>query len=317
MGHPELEELAAFLDRRLDRGERERVVAHLAGCEECYEVFVETARLRDEVAAAEVGEVTAFPFEERKGLRRRFLAAAAAAAVAACAAGFFIYRERFAKPDLPLSEMVASLPAGQDPRLAAWGEQSMRGGEEPAGELTPGSFLFGVLEMDLAWRLAAGDWQGAAELSRRIANLLAEASFSKDDTASFRDLASALRSGSPPADVLETTIEALEAAELSFSPAHVKLGRWAEAGRLSALAREPAFFETRENRRFLEILLHEPEALRDLNEGEEVVLDPEVRGELATLEAIWSGRRGGALDYLALEAAFTRIIDFYDRQLRR
>jgi len=39
---PDDEELAAFLDGILPPAERARVVRHLAGCEDCYWVFVES-----------------------------------------------------------------------------------------------------------------------------------------------------------------------------------------------------------------------------------------------------------------------------------
>jgi tetratricopeptide (TPR) repeat protein len=41
---PDLETIAAYLDRRLRRRERERVTAHLADCESCYFVFSEAAQ---------------------------------------------------------------------------------------------------------------------------------------------------------------------------------------------------------------------------------------------------------------------------------
>jgi tetratricopeptide (TPR) repeat protein len=45
------ETLAAFLDGRLDAEARARAEAHLAECQECYEAFVETVKLRSETSA--------------------------------------------------------------------------------------------------------------------------------------------------------------------------------------------------------------------------------------------------------------------------
>ena len=46
--HPDLESLAAFADGRLQGVEKEQVVAHLANCPACYDLFVECLHLIDE-----------------------------------------------------------------------------------------------------------------------------------------------------------------------------------------------------------------------------------------------------------------------------
>src|SRR5215207_2709391 len=75
---PSLEDLAAFLDGKLSGDEHARVVAHLADCPRCYEVFAESARFqlyeeeeedppevtdvpKEFVAARASGELVPFP----------------------------------------------------------------------------------------------------------------------------------------------------------------------------------------------------------------------------------------------------------------
>ena len=45
-GCPELEVIAAFLDRRLGDADREEVAGHLSTCEACYFVFSEAAQTK-------------------------------------------------------------------------------------------------------------------------------------------------------------------------------------------------------------------------------------------------------------------------------
>ncbi len=43
-GHPSAEELAAYIDGNLGKEEAARVTAHLASCEDCYDVYSMTAQ---------------------------------------------------------------------------------------------------------------------------------------------------------------------------------------------------------------------------------------------------------------------------------
>src|SRR5919106_3086411 len=97
---PTDEDLAAFLDGTLSKADRERVIAHLANCETCYEIFVGSVHfLQDNPPAEAVGEV--LPFVSKKeggggGIRRWLPAVAAAVLVAAL--GFGGYRALFDRP---------------------------------------------------------------------------------------------------------------------------------------------------------------------------------------------------------------------------
>ena len=52
-GCPDLEQIAAFIDGKLEPRERDLVVEHLGGCDVCYEVFAGTVRFcREEAAGA-------------------------------------------------------------------------------------------------------------------------------------------------------------------------------------------------------------------------------------------------------------------------
>src|SRR5262249_9651938 len=53
---PDLETIAAYLDRRLTESERAAVTEHLASCETCYFVFTEAAQMRVSEATAHESE---------------------------------------------------------------------------------------------------------------------------------------------------------------------------------------------------------------------------------------------------------------------
>jgi hypothetical protein len=87
----------------------------------------------------------------------------------------------------------------------------------------------------------------------------------------------------------------------SLDALYVDFGKWSEAGRLAAVAREPALFAQRGVRRF-------PRELRE-KEGED--LPPEVSRALADVERLLDRSDLSAEDYGALKEAFARILRIY------
>ncbi len=76
--HPELEEIAAYLDGQLSRVERAGITRHLSVCTECLELFTETAHvLRETSAETAGGDVVPFARPSRPSWRWLPYAAAA------------------------------------------------------------------------------------------------------------------------------------------------------------------------------------------------------------------------------------------------
>jgi predicted anti-sigma-YlaC factor YlaD len=110
-GHcPTDEELAAFLDGMLSESERARVVAHLADCESCYEIFAGVVHFQQDSASLEQ-EGTVVPFPSKKdgeGARSgRWWIPAAAAAVLAVGVGFAGYQAFVAPPEIAVKNLMA------------------------------------------------------------------------------------------------------------------------------------------------------------------------------------------------------------------
>ena len=94
-------QLAGFLDHDLDRGERERVEAHLDQCEACRDELVGAGRLRDSFA----------PSLARSVWRRRATRwTAIGGAIAASLVGMLFLRQRDALSPVAVAERARALP---------------------------------------------------------------------------------------------------------------------------------------------------------------------------------------------------------------
>lgn len=248
--HPSPENLAAFVDGRLSGEERRGVVAHLDACPDCYEVFAETVRFQGEEQPR--GQVLRPP---RLAAKRWLGWAAAAAAVVAVAIALPILRMEPERPahtaraggELVLSSeaLVAELAAGGEGTPAAGAWEGWPQGLGFAGDLDRErvSFRAGVWLMDLS--LAARDGHaGAAEVALAgLADVLerAEATpeLSKELEAARRHLEDR------DFEALGNATAGLEAgAEELLEPDRLAIGKWAEAGRLAALAGNRSFFRS-------------------------------------------------------------------------
>jgi tetratricopeptide (TPR) repeat protein len=127
-GCPDLETIAAYLDRTLPEPERARVTEHIASCETCYFVFTEsvqthvTAAITDETAApsapAAVGSKQPLVFGRWS---KRAVWSAAAAAMATAAAILLMVRPQLLEVQrrLRLQTLVAAVGTNRvvEPRL--------------------------------------------------------------------------------------------------------------------------------------------------------------------------------------------------------
>src|SRR5262245_31221058 len=114
MNHIDLEDLAAYIEGKLSSAERAAITAHLADCDECFQVFAEAVRVgqeEEDVAAADVpgGDPPPRPFEWRRAARSgrpaRWLPAAIAA-VLVLGVGAAVYRSLLARPNGSSSNAV-------------------------------------------------------------------------------------------------------------------------------------------------------------------------------------------------------------------
>jgi hypothetical protein len=299
---PTDEDLAAFLDGTLSKADRERVIAHLANCETCYEIFVGSVHfLQDNPPAEAVGEV--LPFVSKKeggggGIRRWLPAVAAAVLVAAL--GFGGYRALFDRP-LQVDTLIRPL-AG---RVAGKGYDVVyRGGSDESGILSDSpDFMAGVYLVDLRLDLAAKKAARASEKARQIAAQLQKADFVEDALiASFQHDATTLQPSSPP-DALKKVETSLPAREETLDESlkdSFQFGKWTETGRLAAEVGSRDFFGWR-NRWYLRRFL------KDKNAYEAGVAE-----HLDEIQKIWDRGDFKAQDYKDLSRSFGDIIQSYD-----
>lgn len=309
---PPLEDIAAFLDGKLSGEERARIVAHLAECESCYAIFADAARfqLEEEQEAsvpadrAKEDSGTVVPFPKRSLLT---WAGSLAALLLIGLATSLLYQQYNDMPVLIASEIIDPAVPNTD-SIGEWAER-LRGGESEAPLIdSPAEFLLGANLVDLRLALARNEEEKAdqalARINQQMPNLLAvpeEAKF-------YQEARSRITEGTQPQSLLAEA-DRVEGSLTDFlSPAtYLAFGKWTEAGRLSAEARSADFFQDRENRRFLRVLLRK---------AEEEGLDPKVEAALRQIQLVLEEglqERG----FLKTTAYLQAILDHYQVEARR
>ncbi len=234
--HPDDETLAAYVDGTLPRGRRREVTVHLASCEDCYEVFTETARfLRDE----DQKPATVVPFT-RRGVQMpaRSWFAAAAVLLLALVGAWLVLRGGPAGPVDPLGATSGELLAllGDETRERAaehvWEERS-----DAFSFSAPSSnalaFSLGVHLVDARAALEAGDDEAARRSLDRLAEVLLDGP-DTDLSGAASDLAR-----DPRLAGLATLERRLEG---EVPASRLALGRFVETARLAAAAGSQDFF---------------------------------------------------------------------------
>ncbi len=274
---PPLEDIAAFLDHKMAGEERDRFMAHLAGCEECYPVFADSARfmleeegfLEEPPGPAEVPPPVApvVPLQ-RKGAGAPRWALPLAAVLILGLATIPLYFQASRKPEMLSAELVDPAALQNVPTESVW-NQDKRGEAEPGAlDQSPFEFLVGVHLVDLRFTLARGDKDESLNVLARINGQMKGLLFVTEQAKFYEKAVADLDQGRRTLTEVAAQAERVEA-ELTKNfeefP-HLAFGKWAEAGRLSAKAKNPAFFEDRDNRRVPGWLLRNAE--EDL--GEEI-----------------------------------------------
>lgn len=307
-GHPGDEELAAYVDGMLGEEDAARVAGHLAACADCYRVYSETLRFQleeeeakegEDLAAAAGGEVVPFP-SGQKVRPPWWLAAAAAVLVVGVGAGLFTLFGP--APEMTTAELVSPLQGQKDLGAELWSGPRLRGPEDESEDLISNERLFqiGVQLVNLQVALEQSNETASDDVLARLVGLFSEEFLGDEYAAYYSGVRVAISQEKvPPRSFLkESAAKSEEFRELDDP--YLELGRFVEAGRLAAIAREPSFFERRGVRRMLADLL------KQQRQGE-LALDAE---SLRSLEAI-SERLGEdlqAADYEALKEGFEVIL---------
>ena len=300
--HPELEEIAAYLDGRLSAAERRGITAHLSVCTECLELFTETARALEETSAGTAGgEVV--PFDRPLRSPRRWLPAAAAAAALLVAVGLTGY-SRIAPQTVEVAELVEPLAGSRGAAGAVWAGPVYRGAEEEGGVADRAlSFLVGAHLVGFQTAVETGNSAAAGEAALRVANYLNEGYFLDEQVKSFRAAQRALLDEKKPAPTSNYAklVEANdEVIRDSFAEVHLAFGMWTQAGYIAAQTGSREWFERRKNRRFLSYLLRQNDEI-----------EPEARKALETIHQVWDHGELRPAELAALAGQFEAILQRY------
>ena len=311
---PPLEDIAAFLDHKLIGEERDRFMAHLVGCEECYPVFADSARFlleekeegseepqKPAEAAPPVAPVV--PLRRKGAAPRWALPLAALVVLGTITVSLYLQASRM--PEMHSTGLVDLAALQNVPTSSVW-NQDKRGAEGPSGlDQRPFEFLVGVHLVDLRFTLARGDKEETMNVLARINGhmkglLVAEqAEFYEKAVSDLHEGRRTLTEVSEEA----ARVEADLTEDYKDFP-HIAFGKWTEAGRLSAKGRNPAFFEDRDNRRFPGWLLRNAE--EDLGE--------EVAHTVKRIRGLLEDNDLSKLPYETLEKQFEAILQHYQRE---
>jgi hypothetical protein len=311
---PSAEDLAAYIDGNLGKEESQRIAEHLASCEDCYAAYTETLRFQlDTESVFAEGEVLPFPPPDKReralaraSAVRQWLPIAALLLVGVGGGTAFQFLAR--PPGLVPTRLVPPLadPSSLNERL--WRGPTYRGeGVEEEGQLDEPPFRMGVQLVNLQASLKAGNIPAAQDVVARILGLLKAQPFTDDLYKAYTGITVALENHKPPSELLpEASRLAKESREVFEPTTPLDLGQWVEAGRLSALAHDPSFFQQPDTRSFLRrFRWREKVGLGDTK------LDPVSRESLGRISEIVSKSDLQASDYAELRRQFDKILEIY------
>jgi hypothetical protein len=315
-GFPTAEDLAAYIDGTLSKAERARVTEHLASCEDCYAIYMETLHFQLESSAAEPegvvdAEVKRFPSPvERRAAKSPMEGASKAALWLPIAAllllsvggGSFLTYRFLALPPLTTTPAVPA-PSGDQTLWLGPTFRGEGGGEE--AKLDEASFRMGVQLVNLQATLQAGKVRESQDIIARILGLLKSQPFTDDLYKSYVGITNALEKR-PPAELLPEAAQLAKESRDTFDALSLDLGQWVEAGRLAAIAHDPSFFQQSESRAFLRRLRwNDKLGLHD------VKLDPITRASLDRVSAVLSRGDLRPSDYAEIRHELEKILDHF------
>ncbi|HEY2292211.1 MAG TPA: zf-HC2 domain-containing protein [Thermoanaerobaculia bacterium] len=322
-GCPSAEDLAAYIDGVLDKAASRRFTEHLASCEDCYAVYTETLlfQLESSPADPEVDDGDVLPFRSpapapsiRDRVRRatRWLPLAALLLVGVGSGTYFTYFELLALPKLatiPATPPIASLPPAEPGASPLWLGPTHRGVDKEELGIDEASFRMGVQTVNLQATLQAGQVRESEDIIARILQILDTQPLTKPLYDRYAGITFALEKKRPPAELLPEADRLARGRESrdAFDPTFLDLGLWVEAGRLSAMARKPSFFQKPENRAFLRRLRWNDK----LGWKDDVKLDAATRASLDRISDIISKSDLRPSDYVELQHELEKILGTY------
>jgi hypothetical protein len=259
-----LEEIAAFAEGQLRGAQRERMIAHLAACDDCREVFAGIVEVSADVREGEADVLVAGDAFSPAKRRFRWVAGAAAAAAVIAVVGVIAFSQLEARKHPPSrGAWLDQMPAAERLLPLVWGGAIMRGpeGEPDGGQLDKASTELGALMVDLDVTLHAGDAERSREVLRRMAVLLEHAPFADSDRAAL--LAIAAQPDVPSMKAAAASrLPALERRlGKQLDPLHLELGRFLNEARIAGLAGRQEFLGSAPARRYLGWLVSHRDAL--------------------------------------------------------
>jgi len=299
------EELAAYIDGTLGKAESRRVKEHLADCEECFAVYMETLQFQLD-SKPEEGNVVAFP--SKKDVRSPWWYRIAALLVVGVGIGGAYYALLAPPPALPTAVVVAQLRGNPELTESVWRGPVTRGGPEEEEEIPvdPASFRMGVQLVNLQLGLEANQARPSEDAVAAIINIVRSQIGLGDLEKDYTSLTGAIENQTPPASLAGKAARLAEESQDLFDAPHLNLGQWVEAGRLAAIAGQPAFFERSDTRTFLRRLLWRQKlGLGDMK------LDPAARRSLADISSVLEKRSLDRADYGKLSQDLRTILNIY------
>ncbi|HEX6903463.1 MAG TPA: zf-HC2 domain-containing protein [Thermoanaerobaculia bacterium] len=307
---PSDEDLAAYIDGTLSPAEMKLIESHIASCEDCYNVYLGVLQfqLDHEPAPADPAEVLRFP-AINKPPKPWWLGKAAAAIILGVGFGigggyvFFLSSPPGMSPD----RVTRPIQSREDLAEQSWLGPTFRGsGEEGDAPLDPASFQLGVQLVNLQIGLAANEGERSQDVVARILQLLDDQLFVKDLRESYGEITTAISNGTPPRDLLGKATELASQTRAVVDASHLDLGQFVEAGRLSAIAQEPSFFQRGENREFLRrTIWRQRFGIGDMT------IDPAALQSLKDVSEVLDQDTLSSADYASLRKSFDRILEIY------
>jgi Putative zinc-finger len=307
---PSDEDLAAYIDGTLSPAEMKQVEGHIASCENCYNVYLGVLQfqLEHEPAPADPAEVVLFP-PIKKAPKPWWLGKAAAAIILGTGLGIGGGYMLFLAPPPSLSPDRVTRPIQSREDLAerSWLGPTFRGsGEEGEAPLDPASFQLGVQLVNLQVSLAANEGERSQDVVARILQLLEGQLFVNDLKGSYEEITGAISKGTPPRNLLGKATELASQTRAVMDAPHLDFGQFIEAGRLSAIAQEPSFFQKGENREFLrKTIWRQRFGIGDMT------IDPAALQSLKDVSEVLDQDTPSSADYARLRQSFDRILEIY------
>ncbi len=257
--HPELEVLAAFAEGSLSNKEQLEVMAHIASCEHCMELYAETSRFLAETETAQTkasrlaqsaeappsAPQVVRPWTHRVSWRAATLIAAGL--LVGIGTALFLPRTS----PVGTEALVASLASGRDlskelPR--GWEQQSWtatRGEAAPLAAEPAAAFKLGVHNVGLAAAIRSEDLRAAEAIAQSVDTILLGIEAGEAPTAILwvHQVRQALNSG----DLASARVAAREVDHQfrqHLESRYFALGLWAGASRLAALLDDHAYFHS-------------------------------------------------------------------------